>query len=1034
MINRCPIVALFFALVGAAPASASVCYVKANASGSNNGTSWANAYTNLQSALANYPACTDVYIARGTYKPTATNDRTISFGIQPGVFVYGGFAGTEAALGDRNLTINQTILSGDIGVAGDSSDNSYHVIVFDGTTAGGTILGSTALFDATIRDGNANGSAFGAYQDSGGGVLCRGNGAGHESSPTLSNLIFEDNRALQGGAIYNLGSSSGKASPEITNVILRDNSATYLGGAIYNNGTVSGTSSPLIQGTSFSNNTAQNGGAIVNAGAGGTSSPTIRNSTFYANIAQIGGAIVNTGQNGGHASPVLRYVTFNGNRATAGAGGAIFNLGNPSGDAAPNISGAIFWGDTATTPPNEMATQSPTTPSIEYSITPECPGGAVGCINADPLLDPLRDNGGFAPSMRPQVGSPAIEAGNATNCPAFDQRGILRPQGAQCDIGAVELLVSETHRCYVNSAPHAGNNGLSWATAYLGLGAGLADTNCSEVWVAKGTYAAANILLGSAFFLPPGKAVYGGFVGTEIARSQRDPILNENILDGQTFVYHVVAIDATGNATNVTDSTILDGFTITRGNANGIDLQGFGGGLFCNGNSGYTCNPTLANLVFKDNSAKNGGALMNNGSAGGMSSPRLQSVTFSTNHATTNGGAVYNAGDGGISSPAMTGVAFTSNSAENAGGAIYSSARAQGVSAPIVVASTFSNNQARYGGAIVNEPADGSYTDVVFSHNQASEGGGAVYSTDFYGPGSATFTSVQFIDNSAGNTGGAVTNDGAGVNAMHFSAVSFIGNFAQGSGGAIQNTGGSVTLRNTLFIDNGTAGFGGAMSNNPNRVWPVTPVIDGAAFIGNHTTVGAGGALYVQGGQADATLLVSNATFRNNSAHRGGAIGAQAAYAHSASMTLRNVTINANTASSAGGGVWFQGDVNNGVPASATMSNSILWGDSAPSAAEIFRDDTTVVTDHTLIQGGCPPLVTCNTLLTADPLLGALQYNGGSTPTLMPAANSPALDTGANCTASDQRGIARPQGPACDIGAVERRATEDYLFNNGFEF
>jgi hypothetical protein len=52
----------------------------------------------------------------------------------------------------------------------------------------------------------------------------------------------------------------------------------------------------------------------------------------------------------------------------------------------------------------------------------------------------------------------------------------------------------------------------------------------------------------------------------------------------------------------------------------------------------------------------------------------------------------------------------------------------------------------------------------------------------------------------------------------------------------------------------------------------------------------------------------------------------------------------------------------------------------------------------------------------------------------MPAANSPALNVAANCPATDQRGVARPQGAGCDIGAVERRAVEDYLFNNGFDW
>ena len=70
----------------------------------------------------------------------------------------------------------------------------------------------------------------------------------------------------------------------------------------------------------------------------------------------------------------------------------------------------------------------------------------------------------------------------------------------------------------------------------------------------------------------------------------------------------------------------------------------------------------------------------------------------------------------------------------------------------------------------------------------------------------------------------------------------------------------------------------------------------------------------------------------------------------------------------------------------------------------------------------------------ADPLLGVFQLYGGFLPAFMLAASSPARDTGVNCTAVDQRGIARPQGPGCDIGAIERRATEDYLFNNGFDF
>src|SRR5262249_36151043 len=161
---------------------------------------------------------------------------------------------------------------------------------------------------------------------------------------------------------------------------------------------------------------------------------------FYANSANFGGAMVNDGSSSGHANPQLRYLTFTQNITRFGAGAAIRNLGS-AGQSNPSVSGVIFWADQAATTPVEMANAGAATPTVEYSITAECPVGAVGCFNADPLLGSLQDNGGFSLSLRPEIGSPAIDAGNAANCPADDQRGIARPQGAQCDIGAVELLV-----------------------------------------------------------------------------------------------------------------------------------------------------------------------------------------------------------------------------------------------------------------------------------------------------------------------------------------------------------------------------------------------------------------------------------------------------------------------------------------------------------------------------------------------------------------------------------------------------------------
>ena len=94
-------------------AHAAECYVKWNAGGTNAGTSWTNAYTDLQSALGASP-CTEIWVAAGTYKPTTGTDRTATFQLKNGVALYGGFAGTETARNQRNPAANVTILSGDI--------------------------------------------------------------------------------------------------------------------------------------------------------------------------------------------------------------------------------------------------------------------------------------------------------------------------------------------------------------------------------------------------------------------------------------------------------------------------------------------------------------------------------------------------------------------------------------------------------------------------------------------------------------------------------------------------------------------------------------------------------------------------------------------------------------------------------------------------------------------------------------------------------------------------------------------------------
>jgi len=198
--------------------AAAVCFVNANASGTNSSTSWANAYNDLQSALGASP-CVEVWVAAGTYKPTVLTDtadpRSTTFILNNGVALYGGFAGTETLLSQRDWISNVTILSGDIGATG-NADNSYHVVT--GTTG--------AVLDGfTITAGNANGimNTSSAYFIHGGGLL---NIDG--SSPTLANLVFSGNTALNyGGGMANFFNSS----PILTQVIFINNEA--VGGGMY---------------------------------------------------------------------------------------------------------------------------------------------------------------------------------------------------------------------------------------------------------------------------------------------------------------------------------------------------------------------------------------------------------------------------------------------------------------------------------------------------------------------------------------------------------------------------------------------------------------------------------------------------------------------------------------------------------------------------------------------------------------------------------------------------------------------------------
>lgn len=122
-----------FALVSSHIWAANI-FVDQDATGSANGNSWANAYTDLPNALASATSGDLIFVAEGVYKPTSGTSRTVSFNIPSGVTIYGGFDGTETAINQRDIKNNLTVLSGNIGSLGTNSDNTYRLLIFINNT------------------------------------------------------------------------------------------------------------------------------------------------------------------------------------------------------------------------------------------------------------------------------------------------------------------------------------------------------------------------------------------------------------------------------------------------------------------------------------------------------------------------------------------------------------------------------------------------------------------------------------------------------------------------------------------------------------------------------------------------------------------------------------------------------------------------------------------------------------------------------------------------------------------------------------
>jgi len=241
--------------------SGGVLFVDAHADGANNGSSWPDAYIDLSKALAR-AACAGVpvqiWVADGNYKPDGgTGDRTKSFEIGDLVSVYGGFAGGELTLEERNPAAHLACLTGELGEPG-LSDNSYHVVRIS--------AGSGGLDGFTITSARADGEGL---DQSGAGILITG------GSPKFKNCLITGNEAwATGGGAYVAGGGA-----TFQNCRFFNNVATLGGGAAC----AADAALTVINGLFFENST-DNGGALANAGG----ACQFVNCTIYGNTAYTG--------------------------------------------------------------------------------------------------------------------------------------------------------------------------------------------------------------------------------------------------------------------------------------------------------------------------------------------------------------------------------------------------------------------------------------------------------------------------------------------------------------------------------------------------------------------------------------------------------------------------------------------------------------------------------------------------------------------------------------------------------------------------
>lgn len=803
---------MIVALFCMTPIFAVTIYVKPGGTG--NGTTWAQAYGSLVTALGNAQTGDAIWVQQGTYKPSAVLDTNASFVFKNGVKVYGGFSGNEMTLGERaDISGTTTILSGELSSSVHSKtilkvNNAISALnLLDGFTIQGAnwtitnavyggggiqVIGSTMeLRNVTIKD---NTVAL-QYTGTGNGMVGGAGLFGYQSNISLYNVDVVNNNFSTTSTVDNAQVLCGGAG-----IMMYDGTLHYQKGKVQSNTIASenlyaagggayifAADSVYIQDVTVADNTGEgenSDGAGIRIGA----CPDVEliNTLFHNNsgdgrgdalVLSVSEAVITNvtfGNNGDSNPPYIIYVE----------------------ESEVTFNNTVFLGQVEA---NSLNT-------VTYNNCVSKYGYSFGSVNNSVMAEMkfVDSRGG---NYTPSSCSQHLNFSNSSfNILSTDIKGNPRTIGGGMDPGAIELQnLWINNRVYVNAA--STNNfrdGASWASAFTTLDEAL---NCGcdndgviinpEVWVAEGIYKPRFTSEEgfSTFKLNSDQKIYGGFASGATSLDDRDltwevyPTILSGHIGGDQYLYSVV------NSRYHDADTELNGFIIEDGSA--LDPGGWGR----NGAALYVRDgqPTLKNLWVRNNTTAQSGAVYFY-DAGAI----MENIKLTDNVSGSSGAGIYfygsqgNAGD--YPPTIITNIEASNNTANSSGGGAIWIERNFNVS---IDGFNFSNNIGNHlGGAIFVDRATLNLSRGVFSGNggpqntPVTEVGGAVYIDGAPGDASVVhMESVQFSTNVA---------NVAGVLFMSHSLVDIVNcTFADNHGTVGANlfaaTGGTFRIKNSII-------------------------------------------------------------------------------------------------------------------------------------------------------------------------------------------------------------------------------------------